>query len=831
MNRLSAIKRSIVFPVLLAVTACAPFVKDGQTGTATSSLILRAGSTVGQTFTARHSGLEGIEVFLGPETAGRGEIRLHLRADSQPSSADLAMGTLALQSISRVGWYRFDFSPPIDSDGKDYYLLLELKGTGQVRVDTAAGDTYLDGALYQNRTPVDAQMTFRLVYAPRLLLLGYLTQAGTWLGFVGIAIFLFILPGWALLMLFWPEWDSLGWGEKLGLAAAASLAVYPLLFLWTAIVGLHLGPLYAWLPPLAGLAIILIRYRHLISYPNKKEWFRHKLHTIHFSLYDLILLFVLSLILFTRFWVIHFVDVPMWGDGYQHTMIAQLLVDHGGLFNSWLPYADLQTLTYHFGFHAASAVFHWISDVGVPQAVLWTGQILNVLAVIALYPLATRVGKGNRWAGLVAVFVAGLLSPMPMYYVNWGRYTQLAGQVILPGVIYLAWVTLESRPTEIKWQVMGHRIPFDPRRMVLLWVVLGGLALTHYRVLIFALVFFVAFFILYVRRQTWRALLVQIFWIGIGAGLLFLPWFIHVFAGKILLIVAAQLGTPVAAVSTGVQEYNAIGDLSSYLPLSLWVLLAASIIWGLWRREKGVALVSLWWFFILLAANPQWLHLPGEGALTSFAVFIAAYIPAGVLSGYLLGQIANSKSRIQGVPISLALSVLVTVIVIVGGIWGARQRMDDLQVIPSALVTRPDIRAAEWVQENTPQDARFLVNSFFAYGDTAIVGSDGGWWLPLLAHRRTALPPLNYSSEQGPRPAYVKWINQLTAEIQSKGILNPEVLALLRARGIEYVYIGQKQGRTNYGGPYVLQPEQILSSQSFELLYHQDRVWVFKLLK
>ncbi len=830
-------RRLTVLLLLLGLAACAPFVKDGQPVTAATDVILQAGQTVGQTLQARNSGLQGIEIFLKPETAGTGEIQLHLRAAPQLST-DLAVSALAVQSITAPGWFRFTFSPSNDSRGKDYYLLLELQGTGRVRVDTAPGDTYLDGALYQNDSPLDAQMTFRLVYDPGQLFLGYLAQAGSWLGILGIAIFLFIIPGWALLALLWPDWDALAWGERLGLAGGMSLALYPLLFLWTDIISLHLGSLYAWLLPLVGLGIILWRYVAGWKVRRSKTWnLQPTTWNLKLTLPDLTLFAILALIFATRFWVIRSLDVPMWGDAYQHTMIAQLLVDHGGLFNSWLPYAELQTLTYHFGFHTAVAAFHWISGLDMPQAVLWTGQILNALAVIALYPLATRLG-GNRWAGVGAVLVAGLLSPMPMYYVNWGRYTQLAGQVILPGAIYLAWATLEAEPRRIEspvlvegpnWSKWHRRIPFDAGRMALMWLILGGLALTHYRILIFALLFFAAFLILSVRRDTWRALLARTFWIGIGAGLLFLPWFIHTFAGKIMLIFATQLSTPVAAVSTWAQEYNAIGDLSSYLPTPLWLLLPVSIIWSLWRREKGVVLISLWSFLVLLAANPQWLRLPGEGALSNFAVFIAAYIPVSMLAGYLLGQVTSYKSQGTNKHRYLELALLVFVLIV--GVWGARQRLGDLQVMTSALATGPDIRAAGWIQENTPQDARFLVNSFFAYNDSSIVGSDGGWWLPLLARRQTTLPPLNYGSELGPRPDYVHWINTLTIEIQNKGIAHPDVLALLRARGITYVYIGQRQGRVNYGGPYVLEPEQLLASPNFRPVYHQDRVWVFEIVQ
>jgi len=41
--------------------------------------------------------------------------------------------------------------------------------------------------------------------------------------------------------------------------------------------------------------------------------------------------------------------------------------------------------------------------------------------------------------------------------------------------------------------------------------------------------------------------------------------------------------------------------------------------------------------------------------------------------------------------------------------------------------------------------------------------------------------------------------------------------------------VGQRQGWVNYGGPYVLEPEQLLASPNYRLVYHQDRVWVFEL--
>jgi hypothetical protein len=375
--------------------------------------------------------------------------------------------------------------------------------------------------------------------------------------------------------------------------------------------------------------------------------------------------------------------------------------------------------------------------------------------------------------------------------------------------------------------------------------------------------FVIAFLLLHIRQRQTRTLLANLAWLAGGVGALFLPWFIHVLDGKLDDIFAYYLTTASSAAPAWVQEFNGIGDISSYLPIPLWLLLFLCAGWGLWRREKGVALVSLWWMLNLLAANPQWLRLPGEGIVNNFAVFIAAYIPASVLIGSGFGwwvtqwhvasntpvvsqspdpdrseEEGTAEGQIEGwlMPGSVAqrgkwaISLLLLLLVTGVGMWGVRERLGDLHVPQHALVARPDLRAAAWIRENTLQDARFLVNSFFAYGGSLIVGSDGGWWLPLMTQRQITLPPITYGSEQGPQSNYIHWVIALTAEIQNKGITSPDVLALLRERGVTHVYVGQRQGRVNYDGPHVLEPAKLLSDLHFRPVYHQDRVWIFEVL-
>ena len=827
----------LLVPILLS--SCAP-IRSGEQPVQGESVLLRADKTVGQTFVARYDGLAGIEIFINPEEVGEGEVRLHLRRDPH-AEEDIWISTLPVETLTTSGFYRFPIFPLRDSNQQYYYFYVEVGEPAVLRLRSASGDTYLNGSRYQNHEPRDEQLTFRLVYDPLQLALGLVREGLTWLGMLLAGVFLFVLPGWGLISWLWRGWQERHWPEKLALSSGVSLVIYPILLVWTDLVGLHFGLWYAWLPPVAGLTVIVWRNRYQSSVNSEQSPVTSNPSPVTnpqspirqfrsesalslpkgqvSSLQSLIFILIILLVFAVRFWMIRGLEAPMWGDSYQHTMVTQLLVDNGGLFDSWEPYTELVTFTYHFGFHTAAALLHWITNLPMIDAVLWTGQILNGLAVLALYPLSTKIGK-SPWAGVVTVLIAGLLTSMPNFYVNWGRYTQLAGQVILPTSVYLAWVMFER-------QNVGWRLH------ILNWIALGGLALTHYRVLIIGVLFLPAYWLIHIWRRGLRAAFGHIIWLGIGAGVLFAPWFINVFGGKILNTLFVQLSTSASAVPVVTQNYNAIGDLSRYLPDTIWLVLPFFIGWGLWKRNPGVGLITLWWLLILLAANPGWLGLPGAGVLSNFAVFIAAYIPASILIGAVLGDLMERLYELRTIhypPRTTRHALLITyfVLLIAVLIWGVRQRLRDLNVDRHMFVTRPDVSAGAWIQENTPQEARFLVNSFFDPGGAAIVGSDGGWWLPLLFGRTTTLPPLTYVAEEGPRPDYREWVNALIAAILADGVDHPDVLRLLKNRGVTHVYIGQRQGRVGFAGP-VLEPEQLLASPHFTPVYHQDNVWVFAL--
>ncbi|HUX86909.1 MAG TPA: hypothetical protein VMW65_07895, partial [Chloroflexota bacterium] len=124
-----------------------------------------------------------------------------------------------------------------------------------------------------------------------------------------------------------------------------------------------------------------------------------------------------GLVTATELAIVNRVDVPFWGDSYQHTLIVRLLLDHHGLFTNWQPYTDLQSFTYHFGFHGYAAALATLAGLGAPEAVIVAAQILAAAAAVASVALARAFGA-RAFGSLIVLVVVAFFSPMPSYFVN-----------------------------------------------------------------------------------------------------------------------------------------------------------------------------------------------------------------------------------------------------------------------------------------------------------------------------------------------------------------------------------------------------------------------------
>jgi len=627
---------------------------------------------------------------------------------------------------------------------------------------------------------------------------------------LGIAV-LYWLPGAGLADLLWPELrrdprhDRL---SRFAVSVALSLAVRPLLVLWCSSLGVSGGAWLAWAPGGIGAGILLRgvwRQRRHPSPPARRVagpgWVA------------LVIALVVVLTVASRWLTVRALAAPAWGDSVHHSILTQLLIEHRGLFQSWAPYAPMQSLTYHFGFHAMAAAWSAVTGASAPDAVLWVGQLTGVAAVLSLYPLTLQLTDGKRAAGAGALLFAGLLSPMPAFYASWGRYTQLAGQALLPVFVALLDVVWIDRKRS--------RI----RVLAVLGLLASGLYLTHYRVALLAATAAVVWPL--AALWQWRA--VRREWIGRAASILVTlassvvavaPWLAVLNEGLLFAVHGTIAGIDPSVFSLA-DPLRAWSSIPARTPIILLAMVVAAGALGLVVRDRAVLLTLSWSAVALLATNPFVLGLPGMGFVTNFAIAIAAYIPAAVLLGWGLARCVPWFERQTG-----RRAALVAVLVLAAlATFGRRAAPVGSEF---QLVTDADLAAFEWIREHTPPDAHFAVNAALAYGGKTAVGTDAGWWLPLYTRRTSTLPPLTYTMER----MNEKWRHDVWALIpwlERTRTMPAYFERVLCRQGVTHLFLGDKRGSVGVEGEPLLS-ETLLRRDPRITLRHQvhgAQVWSF----
>ncbi|HMA35737.1 MAG TPA: DUF6541 family protein [Chloroflexia bacterium] len=531
--------------------------------------------------------------------------------------------------------------------------------------------------------------------------------------------------------------------------------------------------------------------------------------------------------LMIRFLAVHYLAVPQWGDSLHHTLITQLFLEQRGVPHGYRPYAPVDSFSYHFGFHGLAALWAWLSGQTAWSAVISVGQILNALAVPAAYVLTRELFR-SRAAGLASAVLVGFFSSMPAAYVDWGRYTQLAGQVLLPFALvwFLRWVEAPAWP-----------------RLALAGLGAAGLGLTHDRILIFYALFVLAYLgvrglHILTRRGSrpgarWSRLapvLGRAIAVAVVGGVLFAPWLGNLLANYLPgLFHRLDTVTP-----SYLDEYAGWAFLTQYLGLALPALALLGVlvtgIGGPGRARLLAATLVVWTGLLVVAAKPDAFHLPGGGAIGTFTVGIALYLPLSTLAGPalarpLLAALLAARRRwgartsgwwrtpaaLRRLPGWLALLTAALLAVV---------RPAGTTDPHFAYVTPDDLAAIIWAGGHTPPGAHFLISAQSTYQGRAITATDAGMWLPLLAGggRAVSVPPLSTGAE-GRQAADLA---RRTAALYQAGRqpTAPASLAVLRREHIGYVFVGEQ-------APTISTTLLLRDPGDYCLLYQQGRSYIF----
>lgn len=622
-------------------------------------------------------------------------------------------------------------------------------------------------------------------------------------------IFLLSIPGATILCItdLWSFWRGL---QRMIVIFALSSAFYPILFYFLKILpfNIPLGPYKI------GLGLICCV---LILFVKKKK---QNLQFFDFERIEYLGILIFGFTLMTRFWVAYQYPYPAWTDSVHHVMLTRLIAIHGVLPTTLDPYYPIPLAMYHLGLHTIASVVAWISQAPFHSDLLWTAQAFNGLCGLGAYFVLDR--KFGKLAAITGAIVVGIFSYQPAFYVNWGRFTQVASQSVLLIGWLMTYETIKLWGLDFERKNLSRLVSLS----FLCALVNAGMMLIHFRVAAFYILLLLpsVFYLIWNNHKSRSALLWTLLGtivIGVFTLVLISPGF---FDALITRIHNVTRGYPVTVSSADVEATKRgyfEAPLTAILDLAaqrwLLFLFAGCATFGLIRRNKLVILNLLWIILLCGLGNLYWLGIPFLNVVNFSGTVIMFYLPFGLVIGAAVAELFQ-RTLFLNKPF-FANTYLVCLLCV--SLPFAYQRVTQIELF-RYFVTNADVEAMNWIRQNLPEDAVFAVNTDF-WLPAVPYGTDAGYWIPYFTNRQTTAAAMLVSIADHAYQDKTIGLSRIVVELNH----NPAAFDLLTNQGVCYIYIGVKG---NYKPESRLDVDKLVESHRVKPLYMKDGVTIFRII-
>ena len=761
-----------------------------------------------QEFHSNLDNLARIDVLVGTHSRGNASsLILELYSDPR-DEVNYRVASVVTEDLVDNTYYQWIFDPLPGSAGRNFVLSAwspDADLNNSITLSTSKANAYPEGSASINETSRPSESlvfsTYSYVQLDQMLVSSLDRTVPVHPGHLGILAAL-LGPGLILWSLFRLKVSVL---NDMPLIVGLSLALSPTLLLWgipsPARASADLW-LFGLILLILGAAIAFVR--NIRDVANVSWWSLLTIVTACATAATRLALYGGQQYSFSR-------------DSVQHAIATELFRRDARLPSSWHPFALLDSFTLEFGFHIWAGDLAHALDLSPNSAVVTFGFVLLGLTAMSSAYLAERL-CGRPLAGPCAALLTGFVLPFPSTLLNWGQYPQLFSLIILALLVALS---VEALASDLSW-----------RQVPIFSLLLAGIVVSHlHTALLGAILVFALLLVMLAQRRPAVRLLSAI---GISA-VCALPWLIRLSGHPLAL---NSMLPPPSGWSTA---YDVIGDMFFFAPV--WALVAAGIGAVIVSLSHFVrALVILIWIGLCWAfASVEFPHLPVALSIEPFFLQSTAYvilIPLAAVALAWIGEIGfvlisrataghnvplGSRRANWGRPLPterespalvLGPSVLPTMVAIILGLIIALSTNQAVAPDPRyRLMYDPDIKAVEWLRENTDERDRIMAMSDLAMGGSTIVGTDAGWWLPLMGIS-TQLPPVVYLAERS-SPIQSEWIELMATDHKMSRTLDPDRWI---EYGFEYLYVGVAN-----------RWKDISTTRPMRLVYNQDGVRIYDL--
>ena len=513
---------------------------------------------------------------------------------------------------------------------------------------------------------------------------------------------------------------------------------------------------------------------------------------------DLIVLFAIALGTFLRFNPTLLAGFAINDGGMFAVMVDDLKASHYLLpaFTSYnhmqIPFA-YPPLGFYLG-RVAADLFGW----NAPQVLRWVPALLASLSIPAFYLLARRLLKQKYLAAVATLFFAFMPRALS-WYVMGGGLTRSPGQLFM--LLTLASVV---------------RLYQEQRKIDVVWAGLfGGLAvMSHPEAGVHT---FVSALFLWLMLSRKRDALFQSVLIGLLVLLVSAPWWgtvIH-YHGLAPLLKGAATGQKTLAV------FHLLFFVFTEEPYATLIAILGLV---------GIAHQLLHKQYLL----PLWLALPffveGRSAAGPAAIPLAMLAAIGLVDVIFhgLGLLRVDTPSGYGTPASDLVPAVernIWIYLLLYLLFSAYQFGFQLS---SATLYPPDRQAMDWVRQNTPEEARFVVLT----GTSSVSCDSVLEWFPALTGRQSLLTVQGTEWTQGANfNDYVR----STYAVQACLIDGDAACldAAIPRTSYDFIYLSKQLrvdnciplGDSSRSFPYFM--EHMRQDKSFQTLYETDGVIIF----